>query len=289
MKITPVAGPVSMPTADPSGNLQPSRVDNIRAMKMNTRATPLGNEPHQLPNLINNSQTEEPSEATQPLSPQLALLAKQRRMLQRERAEFEKQRAELTGKAESPGIEAARIKSDPLGVLLEQGVTYEQLTEAILNSQGNSEMSALKAEIEALKQGIDQKFTDNAATQRKQVIAEMQREADALVRSDESYEFVKETGSTQKAIELIERIYDQSGEIMEVSEALRLVEEELFKDAQKIAKLKKMQGQISPMPQQMQAQQREVGMTTLTNRDTATVPVSAKQRAMAAFYGTLRR
>lgn len=290
MKITPIPSAMPVPTADASGTLQPSRVESMRSIRMNTRATPLSNQmPAQLPNSINNSQTEPAAEATQPLSPQLALIAKQRRAFLREKEAFNRERAQYAKPTEGQYIESSRLKSDPLSVLMEQGVTYDQLTEAILKGQGNQEINALKAELNAMKQSIDQKFVENETSQRKQVVAEMHRDADSLVRSDDNYELVRAHGATPKAIELIERTYDQTGEIIDVPEALRLIEDELFKDAQKIARLKKMQNQMNPMVQQMQAQRREVGMTTLTNRDTATPPISAKQRAMAAFYGTLRR
>lgn len=275
-----------MPVVDSQGAQQPSRVDSLRTLRLNTNATPLAN---QNGNPYTPDTPEAPVEATQPLSPQLALLAKQRRALQVRQRELEtREKAFQSRPQDGSAIEVARLKAEPLRVLLENGVTYDQLTEAIMANQGNSEISGLKAEIESLRKGIDDKFTEQNTQAEKQVLAEMRREADQLVRGDE-FELVRETRNVPNVMKLIERTYRNTGEVLEVSEALRLVEDELFKDAQKMARLKKMQTQMgNQMAPQFQPQQRQ-GMRTLTNRDTASIPLSAKARAMAAFYGTLKQ
>jgi hypothetical protein len=286
MKITPVASN-SMPPMDMQGNISPSRVESVRSLTMKTNSTPLEAPPQeQVISQDNRNESTAPVEATQPLSPQLALLAKQRRALQVKERELSTREKALREQSGNATIDVARLKSEPLSVLLENGVTYEQLTEAIMANQGNSEVYALKKEIESLKQGIDQKFTERDTTAEKQVLAEMQREAQQLAQSDD-YELVRETRSVPTVMNLIERTYRETGEVLDVQEALKLVEDELFRDAQRLAKSKKLQSQISPVTQ-LQPQQRP-GMRTLTNRDTASVPMSAKQRALAAFYGNLKR
>lgn len=294
MKISAVPS-VTVPTIDAQGAQAPSHVESIRSMRVNTNRTPLSNEqfaPNQVPNgALNESRSEPVVEATQPLSPQLALLAKQRRAIQmRERELANREKALQSQNNPSNAVDIARLKSEPLSVLLENGVTYDQLTEAILSNQGNSEINSLKAEIQSLKQGIDQKFTEKASDERKAVISEMRSEAQRLISQGDEFELVRFHGSTPKAIELIERTYDTTGEILDVPEALRLIEEEHFKDAERLRALKKFQAQQMPQYQpQMPAQQRQQGMRTLTNRDTASVPLSPRARAMAAFYGTLKK
>lgn len=288
MKISPLPSVVA-PTINPQGNPVPSKVDSVRSMRMNTNSTPLANQMQQsIPPI---SDFNEPVvEVTQPLSPQLALLARQKRALQvKEREIATREKALLSSSTGTSAIDVARLKSEPLSVLLENGVTYDQLTEAIMADQSNSKFTSLESKIQALEKGIEQKFADNATQAEKQVLAEMRREADQLVKTDD-YELVRETRNVPQVMTLIERTYRETGEVLDVSEALRLVEDELFKDAQRIAKLKKMQVQMQgQMAPQFQPQQRQQGMRTLTNRDTASVPLSAKARAMAAFYGTLKR
>lgn len=276
------------------GNPVPSRVESVKKFLMKTNANPTvynqdGTVPQELPNSINNVETKVP-EATEPISPQLALLAKQRRALQVRQRELETREKALREKESgSPSIDVAQLKAEPLRILLENGVTYQQLADAVMASQnsGNPEVYALKAEIAALKQGIDQRFTEEKTTQEKQILAEMQREASSLVEANENFELIKATRSVPQVMRLIERTYRETGEVLDISEACRLVEDELFKDAQKIVQAKKLQGQL---PQALQPQPRsQPVMRTLTNRDTASPVLSAKQRAIAAFYGQLKK
>jgi len=277
-----------MPNLNPQGNLIPSGA----GLKMNTNANPM---PDYVPQQANEEPIQKPADSAvtrQPLSPQLALLAKQRRALQRERELLNREKAR-SSQSQTPMIDVAQLKSEPLRVLLDNGVTYEQLTQAILSSQENPEVNALKAELAALKQGIDKRFTDNEAQAEKQVLMQMRMDAQKLVENSSDYELVKATRNVPLVMQLIERTYRQTGEVLDVPEALKLVEDELFKDAQEVAKLKKMQSVYQPIqapqPPQMQSQSRTSGMRTLTNRDTASVPMSPRARALAAFYGQLKR
>lgn len=297
MKISPVP---TLGNTVGGVDTQGGMTNKVRALKMATNATPLGQEG--VPNNIapaqelsisdtnSNNESKAAVEATQPLSPQLAALAKQRRVLQQERRAFEEEKKAILAKATGSGsaIDLARLKQEPLSVLQEAGVTYDQLTEAILASQGNSEINSLKAEINALKEGVDKRFTEERTQSEQQALSEMRREAQRLIEGNDSYELVRETGSVPDVVRLIESVYRESGEILEVPEALKLVEDELFERNQKLAKLKKMQGLFNTQSE-VQPQQRPQGMRTLTNKDTASVPQSAKARAIAAFYGTLKK
>lgn len=297
MKISPMASPQNMVTGNISGTNTSQHDGNLslRSLKMNTNATPEWQRPdiqaqvQELPpaqKLSNPTTNEGETEATQPLSPQFAALAKQRRALQvKERELAEKEKA-LSSPQEGQ-IPLARLKSEPLKVLLESGVTYEQLTEQILANQGNQEVYALKAEIEALKNGVDQKFKDRETQAEQQALMQMRQEAQRLIAQGDDFELVRETRNLPNVMKLIERTYRQSGEVLDVKEACKLVEDHLFNEAQRMAKLNKVQSQLIPQtpPPQMQ---RQPVMRTLTNRDTATVPMTAKQRALAAFYGTLK-
>jgi hypothetical protein len=148
------------------------------------------------------------------------------------------------------------------------------------------ELHALKQEIDALKKGVDTKFAETATQQEQQVLAEMQREATQLA-ADDAFELVRATASIPDVMQLIEKTYRQTGEVLDVREAMSLVENELEKDILKRASLKKVQAKLGQSAPQSQPQQQR-GMRTLTNRDTASVPLSAKARALAAFHGQLK-
>ncbi len=298
MKISPVSGLGATVGAVSTGSEAPPTVtQRIRSLKMNTNATPGRIEEAVIPpdpalTIPDEIDATKTAEANQPLSPQLAALARQRRALQvkeREIATREKALLEQTP-VQGDVIEKARLKSDPLGVLLDSGVTYEQLTEAVLANQNGytPEIRALKDELKSLKADVDKTLSDRDALAEKQALAEMQREASQRISQGEDFELVRETGSLPKVMQLIELTYRKTGDVLDVTEALKLVEDELVKDGLKIATMKKVQSQFAPpapVPPPMQ-QQRQ--MRTLTNRDNASVPMSRKARALAAWNGTLK-
>lgn len=287
MKIAPIAAPAAV---DP----QAERIQSVRSLRMNTNATPGVITAPSEPELTipdTNDPTDPAVADTQPLSPQFAALAKQRRALQVKERELADREKALSAQppAQGGGIDLARLKSEPLSVLLEAGVSYDQLTEAILADQstGGTELRALKAEISALKEGVDKKFTDKITQEEQAVLVEMRKEATKLAAEGETYELVRETGSIPQVMELIEKTYRKTGEVLDVSEAMQLVEDELIVESLKLANLKKVQGKLQPEPAPVpQPQQRP---RTLTNRDTAVQPMSRKERALLAFAGQLKK
>ncbi len=228
-------------------------------------------------------------EVTAPISPQLAAIARQRRALQVKESEIAAREKALADQA-TGSLDIAKLKSNPLSVLQEHGVTYDQLTQAILADRDgvNPDIQALKAQVQALEKGLDTRLSERDSQAEQQVLSELQREAKALIGRDDTYEMIKTQRMEPKITELIHRTWKSTGEILDVSEAADLIETDLLNDAVKIAGLKKVQSKLTPIQAPPQVQQRQ-GIRTLTNRDTASAPLSARARALAAFNGTLRK
>jgi hypothetical protein len=267
---------------------------NIRSLKMKTNASPERFlEEAATSNAISDTsgQANATPEDTKPLSPQFAALAKQRRALQVKERELAAQQAAL--KSDAPRTDApdylSRLKAQPLSVLQEAGVTYEQLTEAILNSQNvNPEIQALQDKIKSLEEGFENKFKERDTQSEQQVLAEMRKEALELASQGDDFEAVRKTNAIPHVMTLIERTYRQTGEVLDVKEAMSLVEDEIVNDGLKrLGDINKIKSALAPKPVPPQQQQRQ--MRTLTNRDTATPPMSVKARAIAAMNGTLKR
>lgn len=304
MKISPVLPPGAMvPSVNTGAEAPQTMAAKIRTLKMNTNATP-GRVEEPIPEEVPAAELAIPDnnidpattvvEDTQPMSPQFAALAKQRRALQvKEREIAERERAlEEQSATQAGGISLDKLKSDPLGVLLEAGVTFEQLTDAVtshISSGSGSEIRALKEELRAIKEGVDKTLSERDARAEQQALAEMRREAEAIIAQGDEFELVRETGSIPQVMTLIERVYREAGEVLDVNEALTLVENELYKDSLKLAALKKVQSGLAPAQPAPSPQQPQRQMKTLTNRDTASVPLSRKARALAAFQGTLKK
>lgn len=230
-------------------------------------------------------------EVIQPLSPQSAAFAKQRRALQLKEQQLAEREKAMSGPSRAE-LES-RIKSQPLSVMQELGVTYDQLTNDILAAQSGvtPELLALKAEVKALKEGVDKTFSEKDQAAEKAVLAEMRRTVNQLSSQGDDFEIIRETRSQPDVMDLIYRTWKQSGEVMDEVEAMRLVENELIKDAERIARLKKVQGRLTPPPTDpaLQLQQPTKGMRTLTNKDSATPSMSRRQRAILAAQGNLKR
>ena len=237
-------------------------------------------------------------EETKPLSPQFAALMKQKRALQIEKAEFEKAKAEA--KAQSPaGNEdlLAKLKSSPLSVLLENGVTYDQLTAEIMAQQNGAtpEIQALKAEMKALKEELNGQFVSRDQLAEQQVLADIDKEIIQTVDSKpDEYEAIREAKAHKDVRDLIHRTWKQTGEVLDTHEAIELVENQLIEEALPFAKLKKIQSRLTPQQEALvQAVQTPVPkpntkvMRTLTNRDSASPTMDRRARAIAAAKGTL--
>lgn len=291
MKITP------MPSTANTAPTPQGGPELLRSIKMTTNATPGSFDPSFDSPVAENAnppdnddKLNQVNDETKPISPQFARLAKERRALQvKERELKAREEALAQNPQQGDSIQLARLKAEPLKVLLENGVTYDDLTQALLGNQANPDVIALKNELNELKQGVDKKFEDNASQQKQAALAEMKREATRLASNGEDYALTREMGRVPDVMTLIERTYDETGEILSVPEAMGLVEAELEKEAERIAKLQKIQSKFAPQQQPQPQPARQPVMRTLANSHTASAPMTAKQRAIAAFHGRLQQ
>lgn len=291
---------------------QVERIQNVRKIKMHTQRSPEvlppaealeEPSPEAAPEPVSSTPDtgEATVEATQPLSPQFAALAKQKRAFQLEKAAFEKEKAEFSSRnQDGSGEILSRLKSQPLSVLQEQGILdnpefYNSLTERIMDpSQGirtevQSTIQALREEIKALKEGVDKNFQTREEQQEQAALTEMSYEAESLAKEGDAYELIRSEGDAgiERVLRLIHSTYKKTGRVLGVKEAMDHVESEYLSKAEKLAQLKKVQGKLQPSAPPLQPQQRQ--MRTLTARDSVSAPMTAKQRAIAAFQGNLKR
>lgn len=295
MRINPMPSSYNSSAVAPIGDNQAPPRQEVRHLKMTTNATPMYARPQaqlqdlplatpKLPIPHKSEDQTNVAEESQPLSPQFAALARQRRDLQKLQKELSDRERALSDPGQER-VDLARLKSDPLSVLLEAGVTYQQLTDSILANQGNSEINSLKQDFKTFKTGLEEQLSERDQQAEKQALAEMQREATILAAEGDDFELIRGMKKIPDVTKLIKRTWDEDGTILDVREAMQLIEDELLKDVDKVTGFKKVQSKFAPTRPAMQQHQ---GMRTLTNRDTATAPMSPKARAMAAFLGSLK-
>lgn len=250
------------------------------------------------------------TEDTRPLSPQFAALAKAKRALQIERAELDKQKAELAQKTTvntDEYVSKAELVANPLKIL-DLGVTYDKLTEAVLASQ-NAPIDPIKLrnEIkEELKQELFGEFSTRDKQAEEQVLNDIKREAVQLVKTEPAkYEAIQAANAFDDVKTLVHRVWQKGwpdkgyepGHVMSTEEAAELVENQLVEDALPFAKIEKVQKRLTPkeayqVEQPVATPQTKPNtkvMRTLTNRDTASPVMDRRARAIAAMQGTLKK
>lgn len=291
-----------------TGDAQADRAQaDIKKIKMRTqvstdRDNPVVEAPAEIETQSPISDTKESGETleeTKPLSPQFAALAKAKRALQVKERELAQREEALKTHVPQTGTEdlIAKLKANPLNVLQEAGVTYDQLTEAILNNQSAPlDSKSIDALVEKkLNERLEKEFGSRDTQAEQQVLADIKREAVALTSQGDQFEAIREAKAQNVVVDLIHRTFKQTGEIMDVSEAADLVENQLIDEALPFARLKKIQTRLTPEQAEVLAQaptSPKAGtkvMKTLTNRDSAKPVMDRRARAIAAALGTLKK
>lgn len=278
------------------------RADNIRRIKMRTNFSTNRDDsmvagPNEADLTTNSAisdkdgQAQSAVESTQPLSPQFAALAKQRRALQVKERELAEREAKIT-EAPNAGeyVAKADILANPLKIF-DLGLTYDQLTEAILASQSgfSPELKALKDELKAVKDGIETKFASQAEVQEEAALHSIADEIDSLSKEGDQYELIRSHKAIGAVLNRIYTHYKKTGEVLDTERVMNEVEEKLLERDLKLAGLGKVKSKLAPLlPAQSQPQSQGREMRTLTNRDGASIPMDRRARAIAAMQGTLR-
>jgi len=262
---------------------------------------------------------EETKAEEQPLSSRYAALARQERanrlkdqQIRQERATLEAEKAKIAAERSKPTSQFDESKyvskedllRDPIRTLLNQGLTYDQLTEAAINgpSQENmatqNELRALREEMKALKgetENTKKSFEEANTAQRTQAKRQIRADVARLVQVDPAFETIKATRSVGDVVELITKTFDEDGILMTVEEAAQQVEDYLLDEALRLTKLSKVQSRLAPRAPapdatpKATAQPQQQQMKTLTNSVNASRPLSAKERAILAFENKLKK
>lgn len=198
-------------------------------------------------------------------------------------------------------IPKSKFKADPLSVLTEEGISYDEITKAILNPQQQdprilAEIEKLKAEVQASRDAqtkAQEEYSAQKKQEYSQAVAQIKNETQRLVQNSPDYEMIRETKSVSDVVDLIEKTFAEDGILLSVEEAAKEVEEYLVSESLRLSKINKIRAQLQELqkPTQQQApvnKQPQSGMKTLTNSANASKPMSSRERAIAAFKGELK-
>lgn len=321
------AAATSSPTPPQSQQHPVSNPTQVSPEEMSAIAPKASTAEKQVQSDSTETSSEEPKAATTPakeeptLSSQYAVLARKEKALRakvqsqelairsKEAAIAEREAAIKAKEAEyqTNYIPKSKLSDDTLATLLEAGITYDQITQMALNqSQAQDPATKLaiqrleaqvKAQAEAVENAKKQQ-EDSVKNQYSEALKQIRYDATALVKTDNSFEMIRETNSIGDVVDLIERTYKEDGVILTVEEAAQLVEDELVEQVSKYARVSKIQQRLQPKPpkeaeapkspvQQSNSQQSQ--LKTLTNAVGSTRPLTARERALLAFENKLNK
>lgn len=320
------------------GNAQEHVVQNANSISPEEMSAVVAKKVEATDNSTNNVDTSVVSEPEQPAAVEAAKpvevkpdpeverrfteLAKQEKIL---RAKAQKQQDELEArenalkakeqellakaqKYDQGYLSKDKLKSDPLSVLAEAGLSYDELTQQIINQQPTdprvlNTITKLEAKIQQLEEAAEkaqQSSIEQQENSYKQAVKQIERDATKLVQDDpEAYEAISNIGAVSDVVKLIEETYKKDGILLTVEEAAQEVEnyliEEYYERATKIEKIKKRLAEsqvVVTKPKQetevTQAKTEQPQMKTLTNATSSTRKLSSRERALLAFKGELK-
>lgn len=251
-------------------------------------------------------------EAEKPISSQFAVLARKEKAVRAKTQELRAKEAELATREAalksqpeqkvdtSKFISIEQLQESPVEALLRAGITYEQITQMVLNQPQVDPatkvmMDQLKAQIQELKDANEsskKSAVEQQSAAYKQAVEGIRRDAQQLVKSEpDTYEMIASTGSVDDIVSLIEHTFKTDGILISTEEAAREIEEYLLEEAYKLANAKKIQKRLAPAKQEAEKQEldnKQPQMKTLTNAVGSSRPLSARERAVLAFEGKLK-
>lgn len=271
-------------------------------------------------------EAEETPEETEPISKQLAILARKEKALRAREAQMKQElrakedalkakEAEILQRNQSLDqskyISKDRLKQDTLTALAELGITYEDITNQQINvGQENPQTKAiineLKEELRQLKASQDEAKQSQQTAQQKayeDAVNQIRRDTKNLVaKNSGDYETIKATNSYEDVVELIKQTYDRDKVLLTVEEAAQEVENYLIEEALKLSRIDKIKKRLQPastakasVAQQIQSSEstntkaQSQPMKTLTNSMGTSGKLSARERALLAFEGKLNK
>lgn len=211
------------------------------------------------------TQTEETPKAParELASPQLSILAKREKALQKQREEIQKSKLDLDSKYEEINKFKSlkeQAKTNPLKFLEEAGLTYEELTNFILNGNkptAEMETSSIKSEMQKLRDEIAQREQERENSAKamdekraQEAISNFKENITGfLTGKPDDFELCNNYPESVDLIyDIIEAHFAQTEKVMSMEEAAKLVEDHFESEAMKVTSFKKIQSKLAPKP-----------------------------------------
>ena len=227
-----------------------------------------------------------------PRSDRFAALARKEAEVFRKQQAVRAQQAEIARQAEEIRAfqEAKRQAAlNPIDALKQLGLTYEQITEYVLNDNKptpSAEVQSVRQELEEFKR-VQREEQQRLVEQQKAMIAQEQQQIisafrdevnDYVTQHSETYELTALYGGHNLVSDVVEEHFKQSGKLLTIPEAAKLVEEhyeDLARKAQATKKFAATQQKVASPQGQTTATAPKIG-PTLSNDLSAVATAAPK-------------
>lgn len=236
---------------------------------------------------------EAPKQEAQPekkegLSSQFAALARKEKKIQSERQALEARNKELEEKIkkyEAFEEKKKNAKTNPFDYLSEAGLTYDELTEAVLNGgkpQPKDKATELEEKFNTLQAKIEQEKQEKAEAEQKRLEEENEKVIKAfkdsvnkqLADKRDSYELINLYDAQELVISTIEAHFEKTKEILDVDAAADLVEKHLESEVKKLANSNKFKDKFKLEEPAQQQQEKKSTVTLSSEMPSSSVPSS---------------
>lgn len=243
---------------------------------------------------------QEPKSEPEKLSPHFAALARKEKALRLEMQKLKLERENIKAEREkfktSDFIPRDRLSKETLQVLAEAGLSQDHLANLLLNGEKvqavDPKVAKLEAQVQDLLDKLNKNETESKENQSKaydQAVNQIRNDVKILIDADPAYETIKARNKSESVVKYIQRVFNESGNVLDIEQAAREIEEGLREETKGLLNLsyfKPAQPEPVAIPKQQSAPRQQQPTPTLT-RDMVSVstkPVNTpKERVRRAI------
>ncbi len=227
-------------------------------------------------------ETTTPKEVT--LSPQLTALARKEQALRQKEQAFKAEKEAIEKeRAEYAKLRELKTKLDAkdYSVLEEMGVDYNEYSNQLINKlNGETPESARIRDLEAKLSKLEETQKSTTTKQYDATISQYKKEISSVVASNPEFDTIKSLGAEEHVLQHILDTFNEDGDILTVDQAAKEIEEALLEEAEKMAKLKKIQAKLQSAPSQQKKTlpAPRSGLRTLSNSVSQATPSTPRNQ-----------
>lgn len=227
-----------------------------------------------------------------------AALSRKEKEIRTREAAMQKQLADLEAKINSIKSQEeeitkfrnlpSRLKQEPLKVLEESGLSFQQLAEMVLNDGKPTQDMVMQeyekkvmGKVQELEQKLAEKEAKEAQERHEAALGQFKAQLTDFVNNNAEYELIKANDAVEVVYELIEQHYAETQQILSNKEASDAVEEYLLEEAKKLVDRDKVKKLLTPPTPTKPAAPTGKTSTTLSNAQAAQAPKSGAAKKMS--------